>query len=177
MEFSELVKLRQSDRKYLDRPVEEEKLRQCLETARLSPSASNAQPWRFVVVDDPELKNAVAESVVSMGMNKFAAQAPVIVALVLEKSGLLSKMASVIQDKEYPLLDLGIVANQFCLQAADLGLGTCMLGWFNEKRVKKLLSIDRGRRVPLLILLGYPDSPTRPKTRKPMEEICRRNME
>ncbi len=175
MEFSELAKVRQSDRKYLGNPVEQEKLDQCLETARLSPSANNAQPWKFIVVDDPALKEQVADCAASMGMNKFTHQAPVLVAVVLEKNNVMSSIGSVIQKKEYRLLDVGIAANQFCLQAADLGLGTCIIGWFDEKRVKALLGVDRKKRVPLLISLGYPDSPTRRKTRKPIEEIASRN--
>lgn len=175
MKFSELAKIRQSNRKYLDRPVEAEKIAQCLETARISPSANNAQPWKFVVVDDPELKNRLADCAASLGMNKFAVQAQVIVAVVLEKTGALSSVASVIQDKEYPLLDVGIAVNQFCLQAADLGLGTCILGWFNEKKVKELLGVPRQRRVPLLITLGYSASETRPKIRKNTEEMSSRN--
>ncbi|MDD4646056.1 MAG: nitroreductase family protein [Bacteroidales bacterium] len=175
MKFSELVKIRQSERKYLDKPVEKEKIGQCLETARLSPSANNSQPWKFVVVDDPELKEQLAGFADSMGMNRFTHQAPVIVAIVLEKMGIASTVGSVIKDKEYSLLDVGIAANQFCLQAADLGLGTCIIGWFDEKKVKELLQIPRNRRVPLLITLGYTDSPARKKIRKPLEVFSSRN--
>nr|MBP8983033.1 nitroreductase family protein [Bacteroidales bacterium] len=78
---------------------------------------------------------------------------------------------SVIKDKEFALLDLGIVVNQFCLQAAELGLGSCIIGWFDEPKVKKLLNIPAKKRVPLLIALGYPASKTREKTRKKLEEI------
>ncbi len=173
MEFSELVKLRQSDRKYLDTPVEEEKIRQCIEAARLSPSSNNSQPWKFVVVDDPALLGRIAEA--GRGMNRFMAQAPVVVAVVMERPNVLSALGSVIQDKEYALLDIGIAANQLCLQAADLGLGTCMVGWFDEKGVRRLLGIGRGRRIPLLITIGYSASPTRPKSRKPTGEVCSRN--
>lgn len=172
MEFSELVKKRQSDRKYKNTPVEREKLQQCIETARLAPSADNAQPWRFVIVDDPELKNRVADCATTMGINKFVHQAPVVVAVVLEKMNLAASFGSVIKDKEYSLLDVGIAVNQFCLQAADIGMGTCIIGWFDEKKVKKLLLIDPKRRVPLLISLGYPDSPTRKKIRKPLDKMC-----
>lgn len=171
MKFSELAKTRQSDRKYLDKPVEKAKIEQCIETARLSPSANNTQPWKFIVVDDPRLKAEVGQCAVAMGMNKFVPAAPVIVAVVLEKAGAMTSIASVIKDKEFPLLDIGIAANQFCLQAADLGLGTCILGWFDEKKIKKLLGVDKKKRVPLLITLGYPDTTTRPKTRKPIENI------
>jgi len=171
MEFSTLVKQRQSDRKYEPKAVEKEKILQCLESARLAPSANNSQPWKFVVVDQPELKEQIAECAVSLGLNKFTHQAPVIVALVMEKVNLLSGMGSVIKDKEFALLDLGIVVNQFCLQAAELGLGSCIIGWFDEPKVKKLLNIPAKKRVPLLITLGYPASKTREKIRKKLEEI------
>ena len=175
MDFSELAKVRQSDRKYSDRHVEQEKIDQCLETARLSPSANNSQPWKFVVVDDPALKEQVADCAASLGMNKFTHQAPVLIAVVIEKNNTLSATASVLQGKEYHLIDIGIAVNQFCLQAADIGLGTCIIGWFNEKKVKSLLGIEKKRRVPLLISLGYPDSPTRVKTRKPVGKISSYN--
>ena len=128
MEFAELAGIRQSVRSYSGKAVEEEKLMQCIETARLSPSANNSQPWRFVVVDEPELRDRIADAAAGMGMNKFVRQAPVIIAVVLEKQNMLSAVGSVIQDKEYRLLDIGIAANQLCLQAAALGLGTCMVG-------------------------------------------------
>lgn len=175
MEFSELAKIRQSTRRYSATPVEEEKLMQCIETARLSPSANNSQPWKFVAVDDLQLRVQVADAASSIGMNGFVREAPVIIAVVLEKNNLLSAAGSVIQNKEYHLLDLGIAVNQLCLQAADLGLSTCIIGWFNEKKVKELLGIAPKRRVPLLITLGYSDAPVRQKVRKPLKEIFSRN--
>ena len=72
-------------------------------------------------------------------------------------------------------MTLGIAANQLCLQAAALGLGTCMVGWFDENKVKRLLGVDKKRRIPLLITLGYSDAPVRQKVRKPVEEIYGRN--
>ena len=175
MEFAELAGIRQSVRSYSGKAVEEEKLMQCIETARLSPSANNSQPWRFVVVDEPELRDRIADAAAGMGMNKFVRQAPVIIAVVLEKQNMLSAVGSVIQVKEYRLLDIGIAANQLCLQAAALGLGTCMVGWFDENKVKRLLGVDKKRRIPLLITLGYSDAPVRQKVRKPFEEIYGRN--
>ncbi len=175
MEFKELVKKRQSDRKYLSVPVEEEKIMQCIESARLAPSACNAQPWKFIVVDDPGLRQTIAHCAESMGMNKFVSEVPVIIALVLEKPNLTSKIGSVLKGKEYTLMDIGIVANQFCLQAAELGLGTCMVGWFDEKKARNALHIPSSKRIPLLIALGYPDSPTREKIRKKTIDIYNRN--
>ena len=82
LRFADLAKIRQSDRKYKDKPVEKEKLVQCLETARISPSANNSQPWKFVVVDDFEKKEQIAECTIGLGMNKFTHQCPVLVAVV-----------------------------------------------------------------------------------------------
>ena len=85
MEFIDLVKKRQSDRKYKNTPVDREMIIRCLEATRLAPSACNSQPWKFVVVDKPELLSEMASAAAGMGMNKFAVQCPVIVAVVLEK--------------------------------------------------------------------------------------------
>lgn len=166
--FAELAKNRQSDRKYKNQAVEKEKIIQCLETARISPSANNSQPWKFVVVDDFEKKEQIAECSIGLGMNKFTHQCPVIIAVVLEKQNFMSTIGSMIKNKDYSLFDVGIAVNQFCLQAADLGLGTCIMGWFDEKKIKKILGVGN-RRIPLLISLGYPDAPTREKVRKPLE--------
>lgn len=168
--FAELAEVRQSDRKYKDQAVEREKLIQCLETARISPSANNSQPWKFVVVDDFDKKEQIAECSIGLGMNKFTHQCPVIVAVVVEKQDFMTRLGGMIKNKDYSLFDVGIAVNQFCLQAADLGLGTCIMGWFDEKKVKKILGV-RNRRVPLLISVGYPDAPTRKKVRKSLEEI------
>lgn len=170
MNLYELIQKRQSDRKYDNRPVDRETVIKCLESARLAPSACNSQPWKFVVVNEPELLKEMASAAAGMGMNKFAAQAPVIVAVVLEKMNFTASIGSVIKDKEYSLLDVGIAVEHFCLQATELGLGTCILGWFDEKKVKKLLGIGN-RRVPLLITLGYAAGEHRQKSRKSLEEI------
>ena len=101
-------------------------------------------------------------------MNKFTRQCPVLVAVVLEQQNFMSTIGSMIKNKNYSLFDIGIAVNQFCLQAADLGLGTCIIGWFDEKKIKKILGVKR-RRIPLLISVGYPDAPTREKVRKPLD--------
>ena len=170
MNLSELIQKRQSDRKYESRPVSREMVMKCLEAARLAPSACNSQPWKFVVVDDVALLPQMGAAAAGMGMNGFAREVPVIVAVVLEKMNLTARIGSVIKDKEYSLLDVRIAVEHFCLQAAELGLGTCIMGWFDEKKVKKLLGI-KGKRVPLLISLGYPAGETRKKARKSLEEM------
>jgi nitroreductase len=172
MNFDELVLERQSDRKYdKNKAVEEEKLIECITSARLAPSACNAQPWKFVIVKDNTLKSQIGDCAASMGLNKFCIDAPAIVALTLEKPNFTSKIGSVLKDKEYTLIDIGIVAYHFCLKASDLGLGTCMIGWFNEKKVKQLLGIPASKRIPLLITVGYRAGELRPKTRKKINDI------
>jgi len=175
-QFLEILLQRQSVRGYSDRPVEPEKLARCLEAARMAPSACNAQPWKFVVVDDPQLKDRVAGYTTSgplVPMNHFTRQAPLLVVIVRENPNLTSKIGTVLKDKPYTLMDIGIVALQFCLQATAEGLGSCIMGWFNEKKVKELLHIPDSKRAELIITLGYPSSQTlRPKIRKKIDDIC-----
>ena len=101
MNLSELIQKRQSDRKYESRPVSREMVMKCLEAARLAPSACNSQPWKFVVVDDAALLPQMGAAAAGMGMNGFAREVPVIVAVVLEKMNLTARIGSVIKDKEY----------------------------------------------------------------------------
>ena len=171
MDFEELILRRQSDRKYLPNAVAKEDVMKCLEAARMAPSACNSQPWKFVVVDDRAKLMEMAEAAAGLGMNKFAHSVPVMVAVVLEKMNFTAKIGSMVKNKDYCMLDLGIAVEHFCLQAADLGLGTCIMGWFDEKRISKLLNVPRGKRIPLIISLGYPDAPVRNKVRKPLEEM------
>jgi len=172
--FLELAKKRQSDRKYLNKPVEKEKIERCLEAARLAPSACNAQPWKFIVVDNPEIKNKLADETFDriLPLNHFTKQAPLHIAVVMEKPNITSKLGEMIRDKKFTLIDIGIATEHFCLQAADDGLGTCIIGWFNEKNVKRILGIPKQKRAILIITLGYPDrNKIRPKSRKKISEI------
>ena len=174
MNFIELASKRYSVRSYSDKSVEREKIIRCIEAARLSPSACNSQPWHFVIVDEKELKNRIAkETVMSLsGMNKFTLDAPVMIIIVIEKKSISSTIGSFLKGKDFSLIDIGIAAEHFCLQAAEEGLGTCMLGWFDEKAVKILLSIPNSRHIGLLISLGYPkDENESAKNRKSIDEM------
>lgn len=169
--FKDLLLKRQSDRKYSSKKVEEEKILSCLEAGRLSPSACNSQPWSFVVIDQEPVLQQAQKRIATMGMNRFVKQVPVLIAIVLEKPNFTASIGSVIKDKEYPLLDIGIASNNICMQATELGLGSCILGWFDEKGLKQLLDVPESKRIPLIIALGYPTTVTRKKIRKPMKEI------
>jgi len=172
--FYELVAMRQSDRSYeAERPVEREKIERILEAARLSPSACNAQPWKIVVVDNPELKNQVADatSAKALGMNHFTKQAPVHLVIVEESANLSSTIGGWVKQKHFPHIDLGILAEHICLAAVEEGLGSCMIGWFDERKIRKLLDIPKRKRPILIITLGYSTQETREKKRKTMNEI------
>ena len=179
MDFLQLVQRRQSCRAYDPaRPLEQEKLSRCIEALRLAPSACNAQPWKLVVVTDPALKDRVAQAAGAkwLGFNHFTTQAPVIVVIVREDPNLTSKLGTVLKDKPFTLMDVGIAAEHFCLQATDEGLGTCIIGWFDETAVKKLLKIPKKKRAELIITLGYPAKTViRQKIRKPLEQVCSYN--
>jgi nitroreductase len=172
--FQQLVAKRQSDRAYKATPVEKDKIDRVLEAARLSPSACNAQPWRFVVVDNPEIKNMLADTTSSklLGINHFTKQAPVHIVIVMENANLTSNFGSMVKQKHFPLIDIGIAAEQICLAASAEGLGSCMIGWFDEGAVKKLLNIPKSKRPVLIITIGYPESEVvREKRRKSIEDI------
>lgn len=174
MDFLDLVRTRQSVREYLNKSVEREKIERCLEAARLAPSANNSQPWRFIVIDDPKLREAAARETFSqfLSFNNFSLQAPVLILLISERPSFFSRIGGAIKDKQFNLIDIGIAAEHFCLQATEEELGTCILGWFNENEVKKLLNIPQSKRVELIITMGYPSSnEICPKEREEMNQI------
>ncbi len=175
-DFLELVASRQSDRAYdKTRSVEPEKLERILEAARLSPSACNAQPWKFVVVTDPELSVQVGKATAGLGMNKFAKDAPVHILVVEESANITSLLGSKIKDKHFPLIDIGIAAAHIALAAEAEGLGSCILGWFDEKELKRLLAIPASKRLLLDITIGYPAKEKRKKSRKAKEKVISYN--
>ncbi len=179
MTFDQLIIHRQSVRKYSSQAVEHEKLMQCLDAARLAPSASNSQPWSFIVLNDSEQREKVARATKGPlgSFNNFVVQAPVLVVMLIEKPKLLTEMGGRLKKKEYPLIDIGIAAEHLCLQAAELGLGSCMLGWFDEKTIKSILLISEEVTIGLIITLGYApdDYLLRKKVRKPLEQIIHWN--
>lgn len=168
MNFIDLAKERYSVRKYLNKPVQREKIERCIEAARLAPSTSNSQPWRFIVVDDQELKDSLASETYGqvLSFNRFVLEAPVLIVVISERKNITAKIAGIIKNRDFSLIDIGITAEHICLQAVEEGLGTCILGWFNEKAVKELLNIPRSQRVELIITLGYPDESGKKQCKK-----------
>lgn len=172
--FAELAARRQSCRAYdPSRQVEQEKLEACLQAARLAPSACNSQPWHITLAQGG-LAAQVGECLRGMGMNKFTADCPVFAVVTEDGYNPTAAAGAGLKDQDYRSVDIGIMAAHFTLQAADLGLGSCILGWFDEKKLQRLLGADK--RVRLVLALGYPrpDDPQRPKTRKPLAALVSR---
>ena len=176
--FLHLVQTRRSIRRFADRPVEREKILACIEAARWAPSAEHVQPWRFIVVDDPGLKERLAASAFSgiYAPTRWAARAPVLIVLLAKPDVLANRLGAAIQGTNYYLLDMGIAGEHLVLQAHELGLGTCWIGWFSARGARKALGVPRRYRIVSLIAIGYPaHSQLKPKQRKLLEELCRFN--
>ena len=180
MELEQAIITRRSIRKFLDKPVEREKINACLEAARLAPSACNSQPWHYIVIDDPKVKAAFCEQVFSglYDMSKWVANAPVIVAVVSDRGNFTSRIGNFFRRTEFYLVDQGISGEHFVLRAHDLGLGTCWIGWLNSDKAEKFFKLPKGRKIEHLIAVGYPApeaAQSKPHPRKPFEEIVSYN--
>lgn len=174
MNIIELLKYRKSVRRYRNIPVPRELIDSCLEAARLAPSACNSQPWKFIIVDDEETKNEIVEKSMTglYSLNKFAFCCPVLVVVVREKSKYIARLAGTLRDVKYSLIDIGVACDHITLQAAESGLGTCWIGWFDDKAVKKILKLPRNTQIDVILTLGYPeDNSPKEKNRKSLEEI------
>ncbi len=172
--FQQLVQGRKSIRRYLDKSVEREKILLCLEAARLAPSAENAQPWRFLVIDDPDIRVNFAEEVFSgiYSVSKFAAKAPVLILILAKLDFVVHRLGKQIQNINFHLLDTGIAGEHMVLQAEELGLGTCWIGWFNTRKARKFFKIPNKYKVISLLAMGYYEKkPSRERKRKMLEEI------
>lgn len=170
MNFEEIAKNRQSCRKYdTGRGVEEEKLAAILESARLSPSACNGQPYHISVCKG-EAAKSVAKCTMGLGMNKFAADAPVL--LVISEAPYVASAAlgAKVKGNDYRSIDIGIAAAYITAEATAQGLGTCILGWFDDKKIREICALSAP--VRLVITLGYSkDEPLREKKRKKLSEL------
>ena len=169
-----LIRQRRSCRAYAPgRPVPRQCIERCLEAARLAPSACNRQPWRFIVVQDPGTLERIRQEALLPGLpHTWLEHVPVLIALGAELKLVTHRLAPAISGIPYYLIDLGIAGEHFVLAATEMGLGTCWIGWFNERAVKRLLHVPRGVRLASLIALGYPQETQRPQAgRQGLEQI------
>ena len=171
MNFTEIAMARQSCRRYDPaREVEEEKLAAILEAARLAPSACNGQPYHITVCRGETAKQ-IATMVTGMGLNKFAADAPVMLVLSEEPYVATAAFGAKAKGNDYRSIDIGIAAAYLTAEATARGLSTCILGWFDDERIRTVCGLQKP--VRLVITLGYADEkdPLRPKKRKPLSEL------
>lgn len=170
--FLDVLKHRASCRSYLSKPVEDEKIKQCLEAARLAPSACNKQPWRFKIVTDEALRKQIYENGLLPGIPMpWLSNVPVIVVLCADTNIITHTLAPILSKVKYQLIDIGIAGEHFVLAAEALGLGTCWIGWFKPKVIRKLLQIPRSYQILSLISLGYPDEKPNPPEKLSIESI------
>ncbi len=171
MNFTEIAYSRQSCRAYdSTKEVEHEKLAAVLEAARLAPSACNGQPYRLTVCSG-ESAVKVAKAVTGMGMNKFAHDAPIMIVISEEDYVKSAALGAKVKGNDYRSIDIGIVAAYLTAEATAQGLGTCILGWFDDKKIRAICSLDKP--VRLVITLGYAKegTPLREKKRKDMTAL------
>ena len=171
MNFMQIAQTRQSCRSYDEsRPVEPEKLRAVLEAVRLAPSACNGQPYHLTVCQGQTAKEAAA-AVTGMGMNKFAAQAPILIVISEAPYVKSAALGAKLKGNDYRSIDIGIAAAYLTAEAAAQGLGSCILGWLDDEKLRRLCGLDAP--VRLVITLGYAkeNDPLRPKKRKELDQF------
>lgn len=162
----DIVKERYSCRKYVKKAIDKELIYKCIEMARLAPSACNSQPWKFhVVLEDSKRKELVK---LTQPFTKNTA----FIIVEEKKPNFPAKIVNTLKKQDFTKTDIGIASTYLILQASELGLATCMIGYFNEDKIKKLLNIDNKARLRLVICIGYPDESEKHKPiRKEINEI------
>jgi len=171
MNFAEIAKTRQSCRIYDKiKEFENEKINAILESARLAPSACNAQPYHFTVCKGEKAK-LVAEATRGMGMNKFTEDVPVMIVISEEAYNKTAGIGSKLKDNDYRSIDIGIATAYLTAEATAQGLETCILGWLDDKKIRKICNLNHA--VRLVIALGYPKEnyELREKKRKSIEKL------
>ncbi len=169
----EIIQKRHSVRSFIDKPVGNEIILSIAEAARFSPSACNAQPWRFIAVTDKALvKDIVDNGLGGVVPNKWATSAPVIIVGCAVLNLLTHRIGEAVKDIHYHQIDLGIAMEHIVLRATEMGLGTCWIGWFKAKKIKNILNIPKGWKIISLLALGYPNEESNPHTsRLNLDEI------
>ena len=171
MNFSEIAKMRQSCR-YFDnaKQVEDEKIQAILESTILAPSACNAQPYHFTVCKGEKAKE-VAKATRGMGMNKFTADVPVMIVISEESYNKTAGIGAILKDNDYRSIDIGIACAYLTAEATAHGLETCILGWLDDKKIRKICDLKHP--VRLVVALGYPKEnyELREKKRKSFDEL------
>lgn len=180
MDVKTAIETRHSVRKFSDKPVTREIINECLEAARLAPSACNSQPWHYIVLDDPNVKLDFCKAAFSgvYKMSGWAEKAPVLVAVVSDRGNFVSRIGNFFRSTEFFLVDQGISGEHFVLRAWELGLGTCWIGWLDSAKAAKFFKLPAGKKIEHLFAVGYPAEGEKPSMlhgRKKLEEIVSYN--
>lgn len=170
-ELKEFYLKRQSCREFSDTVVPDEVISEICKTALLAPSAMNAQPWRLLAVVR-EKREEVLKCLQHLGANKFASKASALVVVASDKSGGMMKVGELFKENEFVRNDLGILTAHLVLAAEAAGVGSCILGWRNEEKLREILGLGKNTVIPEVVALGYPAEgyPVREKKRKPQDE-------
>ena len=171
MSFLDIAKLRQSCRKYNpERTVEKDKISSILNAGRLAPSACNGQPYHFTVCYG-EVAKEIAKAVTGVGINKFAAEAPIMIVISEEAYIPSAALGAKLKKNDYRSIDIGIAAAYITAEATAQGLSTCILGWLDDQKIRSICGLDNP--VRLVITLGYAayDDKLREKKRKTLDEL------
>ena len=171
MNFSHMVSLRESCRNFKTDPIPKEQLISIIETARIAPSACNSQPWHLTLAMGESAKK-VASCTQELGMNRFTDNCPAFIVISEEPATLSAKLGGAVKNQQYAQMDIGILTAHICYAAQDFGISSCILGWFNEERLREVTGIQKNRRIRLVIALGYAASDElRAKKRKELSDI------
>ena len=173
--FSELVLKRQSTREYTGAPVDKETVLKILDTAKLAPTACNAQPWVMHAVVTPETVSEIAKAVNVLGANGFAKNAGAFVVIEEKPAGILDGPVKMTASKKFSPYDTGILTAHIVLAAEDIGVKSCILGMFDKDEIIKTLGLDKNAKIALVVALGYSEEnyPIRNKNRKPAEKVIK----
>ena len=169
------IKLRRSIRKYLAKPVEDERILQLIESARLAPSGDNTQPWHFIIIRDEAIKQQIARVAHNQ---KWMLAAPVFIACIADIRSRIEPAVEIVLNEESPqnelkqiIRDTAIAIEHIVLEAVNEGLGTCWVAWFTQNEIRPILGLANDKYVVGVLPIGYPDEDPKPRKRKELKEI------
>lgn len=169
------IETRRSIRKYVSRPIDDKIIESILEAARLAPSGSNTQPWHFIIIKDEEIKQKVA---LVSHRQKWMLTAPVFIACVADIRSRIKTKEEINLSEESPqfelkqiIRDTAIAIEHIVLEATNVGLGTCWVGWFKQNEIRPVLGIPSDKFLVAILTVGYPDEGPRTSKRKDLKEL------
>ena len=174
-DYFDLITRRESCRNFdPNRSVEKEKLQRCAEAAWIAPSACNGQPWKYLIVTNPELNEKLRPLMMELGMNKFVKNCPAFAVVLEEATVLKVSLSQKFKDQDFAPIDVAFSASQFCYAATEQGLSTCIIGWHNEPKIRELFNLAGNERVRMVLAVGYAKTDAlREQKRKPIDEVVK----